>query len=125
MLLLCCRSLPKSLERYSAYMMLRAMFGNDPRLLEPSPEAIAKLTLEGVQDAVTRQLLSGHMEVGCPLPAGSGRWLACPALPCPALPRTQPSLLLCAQDSARTAATGACASPCAGTGSVEWWQAQA
>eukprot|EP00245_Coleochaete_scutata_P005274 TRINITY_DN18712_c0_g1_i1.p1 TRINITY_DN18712_c0_g1~~TRINITY_DN18712_c0_g1_i1.p1 ORF type:complete len:1369 (+),score=265.63 TRINITY_DN18712_c0_g1_i1:154-4260(+) len=57
------RSLPKSLERSTAHRLMREMFASDQRFIEPSPDAIEKLTLPRVKDAVMRQLVTGNIEV--------------------------------------------------------------
>eukprot|EP00897_Mesotaenium_endlicherianum_P002978 jgi/Mesen1/2708/ME000168S01777 len=57
------RAMPKSLERATAHRLMSAMFGSDQRLVEPSPDAIAQLTLPRVREAVLAQLLSGSLEV--------------------------------------------------------------
>ncbi|GBG59232.1 hypothetical protein CBR_g32249 [Chara braunii] len=57
------RSMPKSLERATAHRLMSAMFGGDRRFLEPSPEAIARLTLSDVREVVMKQLATGNLEV--------------------------------------------------------------
>lgn len=57
------RSLPKSLERFTAHTLMKAMFRNDQRLIEPNPTAISELTLPAVKEAVLNQLLSGELEL--------------------------------------------------------------
>ncbi|CAM6089817.1 unnamed protein product [Calypogeia fissa] len=57
------RSMPKSLERATAHRLMRAMFKEEERFIEPSPQAIERLTLPVVREAVMRQLVAGNMEV--------------------------------------------------------------
>eukprot|EP00850_Spirogloea_muscicola_P018683 SM000174S03338 [mRNA] locus=s174:45802:51599:- [translate_table: standard] len=57
------RSMPKSLERATAHHLMRAMFDSDQRFIEPTPEAIQKLTLAEAKAAVMKQLVTGNMEV--------------------------------------------------------------
>eukprot|EP00898_Chlorokybus_atmophyticus_P002810 jgi/Chlat1/352/Chrsp10S01473 len=57
------RGIPKSLERATANRLMRAMFGGDGRLLDPSPSEVAALTLEGVQRAVMEQLVTDNVEI--------------------------------------------------------------
>eukprot|EP00271_Cylindrocystis_brebissonii_P022866 TRINITY_DN898_c0_g1_i1.p1 TRINITY_DN898_c0_g1~~TRINITY_DN898_c0_g1_i1.p1 ORF type:complete len:1519 (-),score=355.87 TRINITY_DN898_c0_g1_i1:1045-5601(-) len=57
------RAIPKSLERATAHRLMRAMFGGDQRFTDPTPEAIQRLTLEEVKEAVLKQLFCGHLEV--------------------------------------------------------------
>lgn len=57
------RSMPKSLERATAHRLMRAMFKDEERFIEPSPQAIERLTLPVVREAVMRQLVAGNMEV--------------------------------------------------------------
>jgi hypothetical protein len=42
---------------------MRAMFNSEERFIEPSPEAIEKLTLPIVREAVMKQLVPSNMEV--------------------------------------------------------------
>jgi predicted Zn-dependent peptidase len=57
------RAMPKSLERATAHRLMRAMFDGEERFIEPSPQAIEKLTLPVVQEAVMQQLVPSNMEV--------------------------------------------------------------
>ncbi|CAK9871880.1 unnamed protein product [Sphagnum jensenii] len=57
------RAMPKSLERATAHRLMRAMFEGEERFIEPSPQAIEKLTLPVVQEAVMQQLVPSNMEV--------------------------------------------------------------
>lgn len=57
------RSMPKSLERATAHRLMRAMFKDEERFIEPSPQAIERLTLPVVREAVMKQLVAGNMEV--------------------------------------------------------------
>ena len=57
------RGLPKSLERATAFRLMTVMFGKDARFMDPEPADLKRLTLEGVREAVLRQLLSGNLEV--------------------------------------------------------------
>ncbi|KAG0577825.1 hypothetical protein KC19_5G184500 [Ceratodon purpureus] len=57
------RAMPKSLERATAHRLMRAMFNSEERFIEPSPEAIEKLTLPIVREAVMKQLVPSNMEV--------------------------------------------------------------
>lgn len=57
------RAMPKSLERATAHRLMRAMFNSEERFIEPSPEAIEKLMLPIVRDAVMKQLVPSNMEV--------------------------------------------------------------
>lgn len=57
------RAMPKSLERATAHRLMRAMFNSEERFIEPSPEAIEKLTLPIVKEAVMKQLVPSNMEV--------------------------------------------------------------
>ena len=62
------RAMPKSLERATAHRLMRAMFNGEERFIEPSPQAIGKLTLPVVRDAVMKQLVPSNMEVCLPCP---------------------------------------------------------
>lgn len=55
--------MPKSLERATAHRLMRAMFNSEERFIEPSPQAIDKLTLPVVREAVMKQLVPSNMEV--------------------------------------------------------------
>jgi hypothetical protein len=57
------RAMPKSLERATAHRLMRAMFNSEERFIEPSPQAIDKLTLPVVREAVMKQLVPSNMEV--------------------------------------------------------------
>ncbi|BBN04418.1 stromal processing peptidase, chloroplastic [Marchantia polymorpha subsp. ruderalis] len=57
------RSMPKSLERATAHRLMRAMFKGEERFIEPSPQAIERLSLSVVKEAVMKQLVTGNMEV--------------------------------------------------------------
>ncbi|KAL3693392.1 hypothetical protein R1sor_007043 [Riccia sorocarpa] len=57
------RSMPKSLERATAHRLMRAMFKGEERFIEPSPQAIERLSLSVVREAVMKQLVTGNMEV--------------------------------------------------------------
>eukprot|EP00249_Psilotum_nudum_P024970 c29336_g1_i1 orf=853-4701(-) len=57
------RAMPKSLERATAYRMMRAMLDGEERFIEPSPHSIQQLTLPIVKDAVMQQLVTDNMEV--------------------------------------------------------------
>ncbi|CAK9857354.1 unnamed protein product [Sphagnum jensenii] len=56
-------AMPKSLERATAHRLMRAMFNGEERFIEPSPQAIEKLTLPVVREAVMQQLVPSNMEV--------------------------------------------------------------
>lgn len=62
------RAMPKSLERATAHRLMRAMFNGEERFIEPSPQAIEKLTLPVVREAVMKQLVPSNMEVCLPYP---------------------------------------------------------
>ncbi|CAK9190868.1 unnamed protein product [Sphagnum troendelagicum] len=56
-------AMPKTLERATAHRLMRAMFNGEERFIEPSPQAIEKLTLPVVREAVMQQLVPSNMEV--------------------------------------------------------------
>ena len=57
------RSIGKSLERATGERILGAMLGPDRRFRDPAPEDIEALTLEGVREAVMKQLHPMNLEV--------------------------------------------------------------
>ncbi|GMH43786.1 hypothetical protein BSKO_11720 [Bryopsis sp. KO-2023] len=57
------RTQQKSLEGATIHRLRSAMFGKDHRFMDPSPEEVEVLTLEGMRDLVTRQLTSSGMEI--------------------------------------------------------------
>ena len=57
------RSIPKSLERSTAYKLMLAMMNGDERFVEPSPKSLQNLTLQTVKDAVMNQFVNNNMEV--------------------------------------------------------------
>lgn len=57
------RSLPKSLERATADRIMSSMTGDDRRFRDPSTEEISALSLEGMRQAVMKQLHAGNLEV--------------------------------------------------------------
>lgn len=56
-------SCPPSLERETSERIMAALLGPDRRLLDPAPEALEALTLEGVRGAVRHQLRPENLEV--------------------------------------------------------------
>ncbi|CAL9047522.1 unnamed protein product [Musa banksii] len=57
------RSIPKSLERSTAFKLMLAMLNGDERFVEPMPESLQNLTLQSVKDAVMKQFVADNMEV--------------------------------------------------------------
>lgn len=57
------RSIPKSLERSTAYKLMLAMLNGDERFVEPTPKSLQSLTLKSVRDAVMNQFVGDNMEV--------------------------------------------------------------
>eukprot|EP00899_Mesostigma_viride_P019537 jgi/Mesvir1/27585/Mv07330-RA.1 len=57
------RSMPKSLERAAGNRLMQIMFNNDPRVLDPRPDAISALTLPTVRRAIMDHLTQGNLEV--------------------------------------------------------------
>jgi hypothetical protein len=57
------RGLGKNLERASGERIMSVLLGGDRRFAEPSPEELDALTLDGMRDAVMRQLHASNLEV--------------------------------------------------------------
>lgn len=57
------RSQQKSLEHASVRRLYLSMFGNDHRFIDPSPEEIDALSLEGMMSVVSKQLITRDMEI--------------------------------------------------------------
>ncbi|KAH7434480.1 hypothetical protein KP509_06G019300 [Ceratopteris richardii] len=57
------RAMGKSLERATANRLMCTMLGGEGRFVEPTPQAIQKLSLPVVKDAVLEQLVTEDMEV--------------------------------------------------------------
>ncbi|KAK3240438.1 hypothetical protein CYMTET_49716 [Cymbomonas tetramitiformis] len=57
------RAQQKSLERATAAKLMDAMLSRDRRFLDPTPEEVSMLTLDGVRDMVQAQLFGGNLEI--------------------------------------------------------------
>jgi len=55
--------MPKNFNQAMAYKLMCAMFHVEGQLIEPSPQAIEKLTLPIVKEVMTQQLVPFIMEV--------------------------------------------------------------
>ncbi|KAI5069253.1 hypothetical protein GOP47_0015554 [Adiantum capillus-veneris] len=57
------RAMPKSLERATANRLMCTMLGGEGRFVEPTPQALQRLSLSVVKKAVLEQLVTEDMEV--------------------------------------------------------------